>query len=238
MMMHIRGDGSVYAINGEYSPTSDFSAQATLDCFGAISVALDELNIEKGDFLSSCDVAAVNGRDGLFHKAYKALIGYSQDGEREESLVFASMATGEPLAVHPQLFGAQSLITRDCQNTKYSCSVVSYRSTNQAVRDAYQHASTTLDFYFETFGRNSVDGKGATITLHVNYDNHANNAYYGGLGVFYGSGDGTKFTYFSKALDVTAHELTHGVTQYSSGLIYSNDSGAINEAMRYERDTP
>jgi hypothetical protein len=231
MMMHIRANGSVYAVNGEYSPTSDYAAQTTLDCVDAIGIALVELDIEKGDFLSSCDVAAVNGRDGLFHKAYKALIGHSQDGGRQKSLVYASMTTGEPLALHPQVFGAHSLIMRDCQNTLYYCEIVTYRSRNQAARDAVLHATTTLDFFLETFGRNSVDGKGATITLNVNYDNRANNAYYADLGVWYGSGDGSKFTYFSKGLDVTAHEITHGVTYYTSSLIYENDSGAINEAM-------
>jgi Zn-dependent metalloprotease len=36
---------------------------------------------------------------------------------------------------------------------------------------------------------------------------------------------------FFAALDVTAHELTHGVTYYTSNLVYKSDSGAMNEAM-------
>jgi bacillolysin len=39
------------------------------------------------------------------------------------------------------------------------------------------------------------------------------------------------FVSFFAALDVTAHELTHGVTYYTSNLIYKDDSGAMNEAM-------
>ena len=35
---------------------------------------------------------------------------------------------------------------------------------------------------------------------------------------------------FAAADDVVAHELTHGVTQYASGLVYSNQSGALNES--------
>ena len=33
------------------------------------------------------------------------------------------------------------------------------------------------------------------------------------------------------ALDIVAHELTHGVTDYTSGLEYRNESGALNEAF-------
>ena len=35
----------------------------------------------------------------------------------------------------------------------------------------------------------------------------------------------------SGALDIVAHELTHGVTEFTSSLIYQNESGALNEAF-------
>jgi thermolysin len=63
----------------------------------------------------------------------------------------------------------------------------------------------------------------------------------GGVGVMYfGNGipagyyyqsSGERWTYVSGALDVAAHELTHAVTQATSGLIYRNESGALNEAF-------
>jgi thermolysin len=42
---------------------------------------------------------------------------------------------------------------------------------------------------------------------------------------------GKIWNYFAGALDIVAHELTHGVTDYSSRLIYRNESGALNEAF-------
>jgi Zn-dependent metalloprotease len=42
---------------------------------------------------------------------------------------------------------------------------------------------------------------------------------------------GRAWTYVSGALDIVAHELTHGVTEFSSNLIYRNESGALNEAF-------
>jgi thermolysin len=65
------------------------------------------------------------------------------------------------------------------------------------------------------------------------------NAFYAGRGIMvYGEGlpagvtvGGRQWNYFSGALDVVAHELAHGVTDYTSGLIYRNESGALNEAF-------
>jgi len=47
----------------------------------------------------------------------------------------------------------------------------------------------------------------------------------------YGDGDGVIFQRFTSALDVIAHELTHGVTQFTAQLAYQDQSGALNESM-------
>ena len=67
------------------------------------------------------------------------------------------------------------------------------------------------------------------------------NAFYAGDGVVvYGEGlpsnfvlAGTRQTvdYFAGGLDIVAHELSHGVTEFTSGLIYQDESGALNEAF-------
>ncbi len=47
----------------------------------------------------------------------------------------------------------------------------------------------------------------------------------------YGDGDGTTFIAFSGDPDVVGHELTHGVTEYTSNLDYYGESGALNESF-------
>jgi Zn-dependent metalloprotease len=56
-----------------------------------------------------------------------------------------------------------------------------------------------------------------------------NNAFWDGRQMAYGDGDGVVFTRFTKALDVVAHELTHGVQAFTSNLDYRGQSGALNE---------
>ena len=48
----------------------------------------------------------------------------------------------------------------------------------------------------------------------------------------FGDGDGQVFDRFTKPMDVMAHEFTHAVTQFTAGLIYEGQSGALNESSQ------
>jgi len=102
---------------------------------------------------------------------------------------------------------------------------------DRAAVSAHVNAAKTYDFYKNTYGRNSYDNAGARLNSTVHYSTSYNNAFWDGTKMVYGDGDGSTFTYLSGALDVVAHELTHAVTEYTAGLVYQNESGAINEAV-------
>ena len=104
---------------------------------------------------------------------------------------------------------------------------------DQAVNQAYDGAGATYDFYHEVLKRNSVDGKGLRLDSTVHYSSKFNNAFWNGQQMVYGDGDGKLFLGFTGAIDVIAHELTHGVTQYTvpGGLTYQDQSGALNESI-------
>ena len=106
-------------------------------------------------------------------------------------------------------------------------------STDTAVNQAYDGAGATYDFYREILQRNSIDNKGLRIDSTVHYQNKFNNAFWNGQQMVYGDGDGKLFMGFTGAVDVIAHELTHGVTQYAvpGGLVYEGQSGALNESI-------
>lgn len=87
--------------------------------------------------------------------------------------------------------------------------------------------SETYDYYLQQLGRNSLDDRGGNITAIVRVGNYNNASWNGNLRVML-FGDVQPF---AGALDVVAHEMTHGVTQNSAGLIYQNQSGALNEAF-------
>jgi Zn-dependent metalloprotease len=106
-------------------------------------------------------------------------------------------------------------------------------SDDVAVNEAYDGAGTTFSFYRDVYERNSIDGRGLELVSSVHYGSRYENAFWDGAQMVYGDGGGQLFNAgaFTRALDVIGHELTHGVTQYTAGLEYSKQSGALNESF-------
>ncbi|HVD41476.1 MAG TPA: M4 family metallopeptidase [Solirubrobacterales bacterium] len=92
------------------------------------------------------------------------------------------------------------------------------------VDNAYTFSGDTYDFYWTEFGRDSYNGKGATLKSTAHYGTNYANAFWNGVQMVYGDG-------YASARDVVGHELTHAVTEYSAGLVYSGQSGALNEGF-------
>ncbi|MEJ7541516.1 M4 family metallopeptidase [Staphylococcus intermedius] len=102
--------------------------------------------------------------------------------------------------------------------------------------DANDYAKKVYDYYLSKFNRHSYDNKDSDIMsiVHVNNyqgEDNRNNAAWIGDKMIYGDGDGTTFTSLAGADDVVAHEITHGVTQETAGLVYQGQPGALNESM-------
>ena len=95
--------------------------------------------------------------------------------------------------------------------------------------EAYNYAGSTYSFYKSVFGRNSLDDHGMTMISSVHLGRRLNNAFWTGEQMCYGDGDGRIFIRFTKSVDVVGHELTHGVISHTCNLVYSNESGALNE---------
>ncbi|MFE8010288.1 M4 family metallopeptidase [Streptomyces sp. NPDC057418] len=96
--------------------------------------------------------------------------------------------------------------------------------------DAHYGAAETWDFYKNVMGRNGIRGDGVGAYSRVHYGNNYVNAFWSDscFCMTYGDGDGNAKPLTS--LDVAAHEMTHGVTSNTAGLVYSGESGGLNEA--------
>ncbi len=98
---------------------------------------------------------------------------------------------------------------------------------------AHSNAKVCYNYYKNTHNRNSLNGQGGNIISVINVTDGGKsmeNAYWNGKLMAYGNG-GTYFKPLAGALDVAAHEMTHGVIQNSCNLRYSGQSGAINESL-------
>ena len=112
--------------------------------------------------------------------------------------------------------------------------------------DAHVFQGWVYDYYFKRFGRRGMDDRNIEVDSIVHplsrseanrqppevVGTYINNAFYCCDGVLvFGDGDGRLFTFLAGGFDVVAHEWTHGVTDFSSELIYRDESGALNEAF-------
>ena len=106
-------------------------------------------------------------------------------------------------------------------------------SDDVAVNQAWEGADETYRFYSDVLGRNSVDDRGMELVSSVHFGSNFDNAFWNGSQMVYGDGSGRIFVKggLTAAIDVIGHELTHGVTQYTAGLEYSSQPGALNESF-------
>lgn len=105
--------------------------------------------------------------------------------------------------------------------------------SKSAAIDAHWGATMVYDYWMNEHNRASYDGLGTELYSFVNYFFGYNNAFWNGTSMVYGSGAGMFPSGFDPltSLDVCAHEVGHGVCEYTSGLEYNRESGAMNEGF-------
>ena len=104
-------------------------------------------------------------------------------------------------------------------------------TNDEDVNNAYDAGKVILEYYKKVLHRNSIDNRGLDLILNVHYSNHFMNAFWDGEEMIFGDGDGQDFISFTSGIDVIAHEMSHGVTQYTCNLEYHDQSGSLNESF-------
>lgn len=121
-------------------------------------------------------------------------------------------------------------------NAEYSDVDNIWTTNNKEGVEAHKNARMTLDFFYNYFNRSSFDNAGSKINIYNEdpnpINNQDNNAHWDGSnGVYLGNGGTSDANDDFCTIDIVAHEITHGITQNTAGLIYSGESGALNESF-------
>jgi Zn-dependent metalloprotease len=115
-----------------------------------------------------------------------------------------------------------------------------WAAQHAAAISAHANAARVHHFYSSVLYRDSVDDKGMELLSIINCTTNDpndpppewHNAVWWRNAMWYGQAyDAASLRSFSRYLDVIAHELTHGVTERTAGLIYKGQSGALNESF-------
>ncbi|WP_434589312.1 M4 family metallopeptidase [Streptomyces sp. A5-4] len=99
------------------------------------------------------------------------------------------------------------------------------------VNRAYAGFGATYELLNKAFARDSIDGSGLPLIGTVHFDEKYGNAFWDGTQMVFGDGDGEIFLDFTLPVDVIAHELAHGLTQYTANFTYFGQPGALNESV-------
>lgn len=140
--------------------------------------------------------------------------------------------TGRGLGVetYNMLTGTSYGATVDFTNTTTTWNNVN-ANLDQYATDAHWGAEMTWDFYDSLFSRNSVDNAGQKLLSYVHYDQDYVNANWDGTHMNYGDGDASLGYTPLTAIDISGHEISHGVTQFTANLVYQDEPGALNEGF-------
>jgi bacillolysin len=114
-----------------------------------------------------------------------------------------------------------------------------YGTANRAAVSAHLNASRVQDFYKLVLQRDGIDDQGMDLISLVNVTAASMqappsllNAFWYQRRMWYGQiMRGGRLVSLSRYLDVIGHELTHGVIEATSGLVYATQSGALNESF-------
>lgn len=101
---------------------------------------------------------------------------------------------------------------------------------DEVAGDAHWGSERVYHYFKNHYNRLSYDNQNSALHSYVHYDSNYVNAFWNGQEMTYGDGNGIAATPLI-SLDVVAHEITHGVTEYTANLIYQGESGALNESF-------
>lgn len=97
--------------------------------------------------------------------------------------------------------------------------------------DCHFGMEMTYDYFSQVHGWNSIDNQGLPLVGYMHYGSNYGNAHWDGNQMLIGDGDGGMTNSPLSPLEIVAHELSHGLTQYSANLAYFGQAGALNESI-------
>ncbi len=243
LLVNMNAAGELLSMHGELSPALRLSTNPAVTAAQAQAIALSATAVWHGmqtsDLQASAATLSIYDPQLLHWRAWPArLVWHLEVGARGlqpvRELVLVDALSGVISLHFNQIHTVRNRLTYDanatatlpgtlvCDESQPDCT----SGGNPDADDAHRYAGDTYDFYQSRHARDSIDGNGMALVSTVNFNEIliCPNAFWTGAQMVYCAG-------FARADDVVAHELTHGMTQATSNLLYYYQSGAINESL-------
>ena len=188
---------------------------------------LEFINAQSGQWEGNENLIKEIGVNGVAQTKYSGTRSIQTDSLGPNNFVLQELTRGNGV------FTFNSATTTNYPSTNFVDTDNNWNNVNAAqdevATDAHWGAEMTYDFYMSTYGRNSIDNTGFALYSYVHYDVGMVNAFWDGQRMSYGDGGGG--TPPLTALDVTAHEITHGLSTFTANFAGGNEPGALNEGF-------
>ena len=234
LILHLYPNGTLFRVTDDLVRDLDVDLTPTHAAEDAVRVAL---SVQPSGMVQEADAEArlmVARIDGADHLAWRvSLRQVDAQGALSMPVVFVDAHTLKTPWSFENLKTASlsdgDKVTYDARNrTSYNRAQVG-DSSDGDLATTHTAVGQSLAFLSSEMGRDSFDGSGAVVRSYGHYGRSYVNAFWDGSRLTFGDGDGYNADYLG-VLDVAAHELGHAVTDYEANLIYSYESGALNEA--------
>ncbi len=234
LTVHLRGDAVIAVLGKTLSDLDDLDIAPRLSAAEAVRATRQMLAADLGvqDAALSTPHLEILDRRLLESRGTSPRLAWFMEATRRDrrERVWVDAASGEVLLHFNQLPDALDRRIYDAMGTTAIPGTL-MRSEggaptgNADVDNVYDYARDTYDYYLNEHGRESFDGTGTTMIATVNSCTcgcPCFNAFWNGSQTIFGDIFATD--------DLVGHEFTHGVTEYSAGLIYYTWSGALDES--------
>lgn len=236
LVVHVDGKGRIFAVNG--TARGDIAAAPQRDIGeSAVHPIVVAQARHAGMATTAPRKVYLMAADGSVRLAYETVVSGARGQDPVRDKVYVDAETGAVLAVHPQIHFAENRRVYSANNGTSLPGTLRRSEGGAATTDvdvnaAYDGTGATYEAYKLFFNRDSYDNLGAALVSSVHYSSNYCNAFWNGTQMVYGDGNSSQGCLpLARGQDVTAHELTHAVTEKESALIYSGESGGLNEAM-------
>ncbi len=236
LVVHVSVKGAVYSVNGtargDISPSLGSSPISQAAASGAISG-----DARYAGMMQSGTHLVYLMTDAGTYKAYETIVEGTRGADPVKDKVYVDVDTGDIVAVHPTIHFSLNRKVYSANNGSSTPGSLK-RSEGQAatsdldVNAAYDNTGAAYKAYNNFWNRDSYNNAGASLISTVHYSQNYCNAYWNGQQMVYGDGSSSQGCMpLARSVDVTAHELTHAVTENESNLVYSGEPGGINESL-------
>ncbi len=235
LIVHLQDD-AVRAVNGNYFPDVKVDTTPAFSQDAAVALARADLGDPQAELRAERSGLVVYVDEGHPHLAWK--IDLYSEKNLGDWLYFVDAHDNRIAHKLNQLDTVKSLKVYTMNHSASTSGLPGTLECGTSTGDplcgstpdldaqgAYTNTSKVYDYYKNVFGRLSFDNLDTELKSSVHFGSNYYNAFWNGEQMVYGDADT-----FAQAFDVIAHELTHGVTQYTSDLIYEHQPGALNES--------